>query len=100
MSARTWGKGDTRRIATSTFPAEVLALVDQRHGRRCVWCVQARIETPETQELTLEHLRPLSKGGDNHYQNLAWACQAHNTSRGNRERPLAVPTWARGARGQ
>lgn len=99
MNPREWGRGDTRRIATSTFPAEVLALVDLRHGRRCIWCVQADRETPDTQKLTLEHLRPLSQGGDNHWSNLAWACEADNFGRGNRARPKSVPTWARGPRG-
>lgn len=94
-----WGRGDTRRIHTRDFPAEVLALVDRRHGRRCIWCVQARLETPDTQRLTLEHLQPLSRGGDNHWSNLAWACEAHNLGRGNRVAPPTVPTWARGPRG-
>ena len=96
MSARAWGRGDTRRIATSSFPTEVLALVDLRLGRRCIWCVQAGLDTPASQAITLEHLQPLSQGGDNHYLNLAWACEAHNKSRGNRGGPPSTPTWARG----
>lgn len=95
MSAGAWEPGDRKRRDWRSMPAHVLARVDARCGRRCVWCVQDGLETPPDQLLTLEHLQPISRGGDNSPQNLAWACEAHNYGRGNRQRPPEVPTWAR-----
>jgi 5-methylcytosine-specific restriction endonuclease McrA len=60
-------------------------------GTCCWWC---RKELP-LEELTLDHLRPKSRGGSNSLENLRLACLPCNTSRGNssyppRERKVTV----------
>ncbi len=93
-----WGRGDKRRIATRDFPAEVLALVDQRlGGRYCVECRALEIETPADVPLELDHLQPLSLDGDNGHLNLTWRCRSHNRGRGNRPAgaPPRRPKWER-----
>ena len=37
-----------------------------------------------TDDLTGDHLRPLSRGGTNHPSNVRVLCRAHNSARGNR----------------
>lgn len=53
-----------------------------RDGHRCVYC---RAKGP----LSLDHLRPRSKGGSNDSSNLVTACMRCNVERG--DTPLA--TW-------
>jgi 5-methylcytosine-specific restriction endonuclease McrA len=52
---------------------------DWGFGLRCYWCLQ---DLPFDQ-LTLDHLRPSSKGGSNNPENLRLACRKCNSSRGN-----------------
>jgi 5-methylcytosine-specific restriction endonuclease McrA len=96
--ARTWGRGDARRLTTADFPAEVLELVDARQGGRC--CTECRrlgLATPATEPLEVDHLLALARGGDNRWENLQWLCRAHNRAKGDRPRcPPSPPTWARG----
>jgi hypothetical protein len=96
--ALAWGRGDRRRIATRDFPAEVLALVDERQGGRfCVECRALGLVTPAAEPLEADHLQPLSRGGDNHHGNITWRCRAHNRARGARSAlaPARQPRWAR-----
>jgi len=60
-----------------------------RDGLACVYC-SAAVESEGTR-LTLDHLRPHVRGGDNDPKNLVTACKRCNDSRG--KRPLA--TFAR-----
>lgn len=53
-------------------------------GWRCYWCKR---EPAEVGALTLEHLQPISQGGEEHVRNYALACERCNKSRGNRPRP-------------
>ena len=52
-----------------------------RDGLACVYCGES-VETAAT--LTLDHLRPYSKGGTNVATNLVTACHRCNSSRGSR----------------
>jgi hypothetical protein len=52
-----------------------------RDGLACAWC-GAVIEDGAI--LTLDHLKPHSKGGANHEGNLVTSCARCNSSRGNR----------------
>lgn len=52
-----------------------------RDGLACVYC-GASVETGV--QLTLDHLKPHSKAGDNHETNLVTCCHRCNSSRGNR----------------
>lgn len=93
-----WGRGDRRRIPTRDFPPAVLALVDERQGgRRCVLCAEQGLTTPPEVPLEIDHLQPLSRGGDNHHLNLRWLCRWHNRARGDRRRVThgLIPPWAR-----
>ncbi len=42
----------------------------------------------------LDHLQPLSQGGDNHFLNLRWLCQSHNARRGTKASFSGAPLWA------
>lgn len=100
--ALAWGRGDRRRVATRDFPPAVVALVDERlRGRRCADCERLGLTTPASVPLELDHLQPLSKGGDNHHLNLRWSCRSHNRAR--RDRPVGAPVrrpaWERRQRG-
>ncbi len=100
MNPRQWGRGDARRLATRDYPPAVLALVDERQGGRlCVSCRELGVVTPADEPLQIDHIQPLSAGGDNHHLNLRWLCRAHNLGRGARqEETPRTPKWAR-ARG-
>jgi 5-methylcytosine-specific restriction endonuclease McrA len=56
-----------------------LLAYDWDFGLCCYWCRQ---DLP-FEQLTLDHLRPLSKGGSNNPENLRLACLCCNRSRGN-----------------
>lgn len=52
-----------------------------RDGLACAWCGHAH---EDGASLTLDHLKPHSKGGDNKPTNLVCCCERCNKSRGNR----------------
>lgn len=52
-----------------------------RDGLSCVYCGHS---VEQGAQLTLDHLRPDSKGGCNHETNLVTCCHRCNSSRGNR----------------
>lgn len=52
-----------------------------RDGMACAWCGKG-VEDGVT--LSLDHLKPHSKGGCNHESNLVTCCKFCNDSRGNR----------------
>jgi len=52
-----------------------------RDGLACAYC-GASVEDGAT--LTLDHLKPHSKGGSNHESNLVTCCARCNSARGNR----------------
>lgn len=91
-----WGVGDRRRIPGGRIPEAVKALVDERQGGRfCVACRLIGQTPPPGEPLELDHLQPLSKGGDNSARNLRWLCRSHNAGRGARKRPPKEPAWLR-----
>jgi hypothetical protein len=56
-----------------------LALVIQRDNSACVWCSKPLSATH--QEATIEHLVPLSLGGEDKVENMLLACGPCNHSR-------------------
>jgi len=58
--------------------AKKAQLIDE-FGSRCWWCGYIL----PTQKLTLDHLKPKSRGGSNSLENLRLACLPCNRSRGN-----------------
>ena len=52
-----------------------------RDGESCTWCGSA---VEDGASLTLDHIRPYSRGGSHHASNLITACAACNTARGAR----------------
>jgi hypothetical protein len=54
-----------------------------RDDLACAWCGRG-IEEEEVACLTLDHLRPHSKGGSNEASNLVTACRRCNSARGDR----------------
>ena len=59
-----------------------------RDGNTCQYCGQVF----ERRALTLDHVKPKSKGGENSWENLVTACSPCNTSKGSDYiRPLNSP---------
>lgn len=56
----------------------------RRDGMRCVYCG----DVFPTEQLTLDHVEPRMRGGDNSDGNLVTACRGCNTRKG------AAPAWA------
>ncbi|NUN66199.1 HNH endonuclease [Pseudanabaena biceps] len=56
-----------------------LLAYDWGFGLCCYWCRQDFL----FEQLTLDHLRPSSKGGSNNPENLRLTCRKCNGSRGN-----------------
>lgn len=52
-----------------------------RDGMSCAWCGKG---VEDGVALTLDHVKPHSKGGTNHESNLVTCCAFCNSSRGNR----------------
>lgn len=52
----------------------------ERDGYRCVYCGAE----PSPQEMTVDHVEPRVKGGDNSDGNLVACCRACNTEKGGR----------------
>jgi hypothetical protein len=68
-----------------TIPMESLRRrIFERDGFRCVYC--AGVFPPE--QLSLDHVQPRMRGGDNSEGNLVTACRADNTRKGSR------PAWS------
>ena len=61
-------------------PATRLAIY-MRDGMACAYCGHS---VEDGAQLTLDHLKPYSKGGDNKPTNLVTCCSRCNSSRGNR----------------
>lgn len=78
MNAKTWNGGGWIR------PEKRLA-IHLRDGLACCYC-GATVEDGAI--MTLDHIRPRSKGGRNEASNLVTACKRCNSARGNR--PLAA----------
>ncbi len=95
-----WGRGDRRRLSLRDYPPAVLALVDAKQGGRfCTLCREQGLVTPPDEPLVLDHLQPLSRGGDNHAMNLRWLCASHNARRGARAGFAGEPAWSIRQRG-
>ena len=64
----------TEREAKGEFTAEELRLRFDYHGNKCIYCGC-------TENLTVEHMIPLNKGGTNWPANLAPACGSCNSGK-------------------
>lgn len=64
---------DAMRSVARVFAAEVFA----RDNHRCVYCGR-------TDDLTLDHVTPLTRGGANTPENLKTACRSCNSSKNNK----------------
>lgn len=54
------------------------------NSTRCNYCER---KFTESNYRTKEHIVPLSKGGNNHFENLIWICNECNNYRGNKDLP-------------
>lgn len=57
-------------------------IVAVRSDQKCEYCGRR----PPEVSLDIDHVIPVTRGGDNSYLNLRFLCQHHNRSRGNRFR--------------
>lgn len=75
----------TAPIRRSAIPLDIRTAVYERDGRRCLHC-------GATQNLSLDHIWPYSKGGPDTYENLQTLCRSCNSKKGARvvERQAAV----------
>ena len=71
-------------------PAKRVAIY-LRDGMACVWCGAA---AEDGAALTLDHVVPWSRGGNNRAANLVTACRACNSARGNRSAAAYARTVA------
>lgn len=91
---QTWGRGVQRRVALRELPREVLALLHRRDGKTCAACTRVGLTPPDDEPLEVDHIRPISHGGDSHWSNLQILCRYHNRARGNRQLDESrLPTW-------
>jgi len=60
-----------RRQVTNTF-------LFARDGYRCLYCGRHKLDLRGREFLTRDHVLPLSRGGDNTWENVATACSACN----------------------
>ncbi len=65
-----------RRQVTNTF-------LFARDGYCCQYCGRHRRQLRGRQFLTRDHVRPISRGGDNSWQNVVTACSPCNHRKGN-----------------
>ena len=61
-------------------PNDRRARIFRRDDYRCVYCG----EYPAPEQLTVDHVEPRVKGGDNSEGNLVTCCRACNTEKGGR----------------
>ena len=71
----------------STLTVEDWILCLEQHGRRCAYCGHA-------EGVDLEHVIPLTRGGDNVASNVVPACTTCNLKKGNR----TPEEWAAGTK--
>lgn len=86
-------------------------LINDLSARDGLWCwfCEVGFLTPDSTEITIEHLCPKAHGGPNHVSNLVLACKRCNSEAGNlsiaekvrmrddRRAPVCTPIKARGA---
>lgn len=65
-----------RRQVTNTF-------LFARDGYSCMYCGRHRSELGHRQFLTRDHVVPISRGGDNSWENVVTSCSACNNRKGN-----------------
>ena len=65
-----------RRQVTNTF-------LFARDGYRCQYCLRHRSVLRGREFLTRDHVQPLSRGGENSWENVATACSQCNNRKGN-----------------
>lgn len=59
--------------------------MSEAQNHKCCWCgIETTDERDKNHSSTLEHVIPTSKGGANHPDNLAMACNKCNHKRGNK----------------
>ena len=79
-----------RRQVTNTF-------LFARDQYRCQYCGRTQLELKPREQLTRDHLIPISRGGLNEWNNVVTACSPCNTRKANRlpheisMHPMTVP---------
>ena len=74
----------------------VLLNLGRKYGWNCHWCGRETIYNTDdykkqpSNKATIEHLVPLSRGGENKYRNFRIACYRCNNARGSRPEHLPV----------
>ena len=72
----------SKRLSSKQTKAKRKKLIS-KFGKRCFWC---HCKLSENQ-LTIDHIIPISKGGSNNLENLLPACFPCNNNRGNKLSP-------------
>lgn len=82
--ARALGKRVIRLVEYIKLPYEKLSqnkpsrsLIYKRDGHKCQYC-------GSTKELTIDHIIPRSRGGEDTWENLVVACMPCNTKKGDK----------------
>jgi 5-methylcytosine-specific restriction endonuclease McrA len=70
-----------KHVAISDLTAAQWSEIKLVHGNRCAYC--GKKLTPR--QITLDHITPISKGGNHTRTNVVPACKSCNSRKGNRE---------------
>lgn len=68
------------------FTAKDWLVVKEAYGFRCAYCRR------KSKKLTMDHVIPLSKGGNHTLENICPCCRSCNSRKGNRPAPVFQPS--------
>jgi hypothetical protein len=58
----------------------------QKRPKSCEFCeAKGLIPNPRRNSYEIDHIKPVSRGGDNSNDNLRWLCMYHNIARRNNQ---------------
>lgn len=89
----------TKSLRRSLKRISILKELRSEQGNRCYFCKRlmlAKTTVPEERQYvaTLDHLKALSKGGDNSRENLCAACNRCNAEKGDMDAADYLAIWA------
>ncbi|QWT30007.1 HNH endonuclease [Streptomyces phage TunaTartare] len=70
-------RGVRKSFSSDKMPSNAFELLVEVYGKLCLKC-------GVTEKLTIDHIVPLSLGGDNQFENLQILCHSCNSSKQNR----------------
>lgn len=78
LNKRHIGRAKKAGVKVDATPSQLIRIISKQKGR-CCYCY-CRVDN-----LTLDHITPISKGGDHTAKNIAFACDQCNNRKSNRD---------------